>query len=154
MPISELFTSLWISWSPTTLSLSGRELVERKGHVSGHCFRLGPGPAQMTERPVSWLRHTRGTQGDDGALCRAKQTTAGLWTHLDGSFCCVSTRNLQQAQLSRPTLSAWSMIANKPNYASPVSTRVFPITATSLHFLTIFQTTRVQVHFNKQLFSN
>ena len=56
-----------------TNSFTGEIWRERKAgshHVSGRALA-----GQMTERPESWVRHTR---EDDGALCRAKQTTAGL----------------------------------------------------------------------------
>ena len=46
--------------------------IWREGRVTSRLRALAQ---QMTERPESWVRHTR---EDDGALCRAKQTTAGL----------------------------------------------------------------------------
>ena len=47
--------------------------------------------------------------------------------------CCLSPRNLQQPQLSRQTLSAWSMEGN-----NPVSKLTAPITGSHLFFITKF----------------
>ena len=45
------------------------------------------------------------------ALSKQLLSFGHIWT---GRFCCFATRNFQQPELSRQTLSAWSMAANKP----------------------------------------
>ena len=110
--------------------------IWREGRVTSRLRALAQ---QMTERPESWVRHTR---EDDGALCRAEQTTAGAPADTSGRAAFVvsqhETSNTAQwdpgSQIhhDKPGPS-WSMTANKPN----CSNRVNPITVTFSH--NIFQ---------------
>ena len=123
---------------------------ERSGGKAGRVTsRLRALAEQMTERAESWVRHTR---EDDGALCRAEQTTAGL---LDTSGRVAFVVSLHETSNtagtephpSRQTRPSWSMTANKPNCSS----RVNPITVTFSH--QIFQPVSFIILTFKNIFS-
>ena len=111
---------LWISWRPT-LSLERSEGKDGSHHVCGlwlSRWRKGQSRESVTHEEM---------MERFAALSKQLLSFGHIWT---GRFCCFATRNFQQPELSRQTLSAWSMAANKP------VSRVLPIILIFSLFLT------------------
>ena len=133
------FYVLWISWRPT-LSLERSGGKGRPGHITS--------PAGL------WLGRWRKGQSRESvtheemmerfaALSKQLLSFGHIWT---GRFCCFATRNFQQPELSRQTLSAWSMAANKPvssQQSAPNHPHLFTFSHKDFH---LFQ---VQVMYEK-----